>query len=446
LQIEDLAKKLVKTMEDLATLRKDFEGTLRERPSSARQDDGRKPLERSSSKAMDPKKKPPPNESQSKGRSQTREPTKTEVEREGKAAHEASKKETDVLKKEIETITAHLKDLYKRVENKAEVSVIEELLKARGALEENQMRLQSQLDFQRGLLDSKADKADNLSITQEMHQLNLSMENIRDEKVLKGLFEELTQNVNLLFEVKADAAAVRQALSEKGDAKILATKASRAYCDALVERLSKSLNELTNKVELFGNHGFADINAKIKHLFKALKHKVDKDELNQLLMTSHNEIDPNSTEVSQSIGADGGAAVKKPALVLNCLSCNRPVRVTAPKPSLPNFPPAHPSNLNRGSYDAEFYRNQRRRFSHSIGLSLFLVVCFVSDSIFSSLSPTAQERAKMAERMKKTLAALNEEQEDEVVRLPIISSPTPDRDQDNPLRESDVKERRESRS
>jgi hypothetical protein len=56
---------------------------------------------------------------------------------------------------------------------------------------------------------------ENLHLSQALKQINMDVKDIRDDKVLRSILEDLKNNIDQLFETKADAESTRKAVSEK---------------------------------------------------------------------------------------------------------------------------------------------------------------------------------------------------------------------------------------
>jgi hypothetical protein len=263
---------------------------------------------------------------------------------------------SDSHSKDIRTLFGAIKELSDLLEEKADAKKLHDLEDSRELIKEDILKLKADLE-------QKADKLDNQQLSLALKKVTVDFQDLKDESVLRGVIEQLSSNINLLFETKADAQLVQRALQEKGDAKVLATKANRSYCEALVERVTKSLNQLSTKVDnLASNSTFhSEIQQQIAALKKALQNKADREELLQHLTSV---IESTSTAVAP-VEAGLEATVSRSKLpVMYCLSCDRPLtrfNPTPSQPAVPLLPSAPPSAHNRGSYEVEYYRKERKK-------------------------------------------------------------------------------------
>lgn len=253
----------------------------------------------------------------------------------------------DGQSKDIKTLYSAVRELSDLIEEKADLKILQELEDKREQM--NEILLQIQADMQQ-----KADKVE-AQMGQELKKISVDFQDLRDDTVLKNVIEDITNNLNILFKTKADTIAVQKSLAEKGDQKVLAAKANRSYVEALVERLNKTTNNLVTKVDsLQMNSNSADIGLKIEKLKKVVAGKIDRNEMQQLMRNQYEQ------EVATQSSNEEGRVTKKQ--ILYCLSCDRPVgKKGNGGNNIPLMPSALPSTHNRGSYDADYYRKERKR-------------------------------------------------------------------------------------
>ncbi|PRP75888.1 glutamine-rich protein 2-like [Planoprotostelium fungivorum] len=202
----------------------------------------------------------------------------------------------------------------------------------------------------------------------------VTMDVLTDNGHLKKIIEDMTFNVQTLFQTKADSLAVQRALSEKGDLKILTSKANRSYCEALVERVSKALTILTNRVDDHLLNVVPDTLQKIQlhQLKKSLAHKLDKSEYGGPSPVRGPEPTNELLSISQASNSDWGdglASRTKPSQAF-CLSCDRPIVRPGPgtrNPNIPLLPPSHPHSTTQRAMTSELQsRGGKKRTASSI--------------------------------------------------------------------------------
>ncbi|XP_071964269.1 uncharacterized protein [Antedon mediterranea] len=251
------------------------------------------------------------------------------------------------LRGDHDQLDNRVKNLEETMPNKADLSVIEEMLSNRQGVPED---LANQLASLKERLEaiSKNQVKDSESITNmqgvllqlqaEVEKLNSTLIHLVDEHTAKQKhIDALYTYIDRLQEFKADKEHVIMEIDVKADKRALDNKISRAQFEGTVDELSKNLQEVMHKISGHQN-AWEDAVSEMK---VDIDNKLDRMELDPLKTYLDKRIKVASAKMvpkeSDLIGEEA-AGFRKPLMQkFNCISCDRPLDIATHGPiaSLP---------------------------------------------------------------------------------------------------------------
>eukprot|EP01116_Phalansterium_solitarium_P000999 TRINITY_DN10811_c0_g1_i2.p1 TRINITY_DN10811_c0_g1~~TRINITY_DN10811_c0_g1_i2.p1 ORF type:complete len:931 (+),score=331.76 TRINITY_DN10811_c0_g1_i2:200-2992(+) len=278
----------------------------------------------------------------------------------------------DNLFKMVQELSA---DVSAKMDNRQADDLKNLTVKLTDELKRSNNKVFEQLDTLRAELEKKADKMDNLHKSTDIVDVQVKQD-LKNELVLREIFEDISRNLHILSDCKADAQAVSAALVEKADLKLLATKANKSYCESLVADLKKTLNEVAAKVDSFTNSHRNDLSRIITGLKGRIKHKADRKEVHAIATQILAQINP---QLMQSFNLPGQPDVEFGSTTTGIGNLHASgtlhssmARSTGPPPSITATPaavsayiaPAHPPQKSQPSYNVDYYRRARKSMTH----------------------------------------------------------------------------------
>jgi chromosome segregation ATPase len=248
----------------------------------------------------------------------------------------------DNLEKEISALHAKLADLLAKID-------------------ENSDSLSTLQDFKTSFSEKVLSMSNALEKLQESGTPNPAPSS---SDVSASDLKALRNDIKTLFETKVDIGMMQRALAEKGDAKVLASKVSKAYVDQLFEELSKNVAVLRGRMDTLTGQTIVEWETKILNVKKMVLGKADKADLNNLV-SRVDEIATMQQDIPIRDESIEGTVSRKQLVPGVCLACDRPLprlRTEASSPQIPYLPPVSGLNFatQRGGYEVEFHRNARK--------------------------------------------------------------------------------------
>uniref|UniRef100_K7F3F6 DUF4795 domain-containing protein n=1 Tax=Pelodiscus sinensis TaxID=13735 RepID=K7F3F6_PELSI len=207
-----------------------------------------------------------------------------------------------------------------------------------------------------------------LQVQGDCENLNATTGNlIEDHRQKQKDISLLFQSLEKLEKEKADKEHLETEIDEKADKIALAGKVSHTQFDATTERLNKMMQDLLNKMS-GQEQDWHKVLDKISVEMDSKLDRLELDPFRQQLEERWKAIRKQLKERSPQYEADDAAGIRKRLMAhFHCISCDRPLEMVVPGPTIMTIPsvpglPSHRSIRPYTVYELEQIRQHTRKY------------------------------------------------------------------------------------